>query len=66
VHVLSTLLSSMYTEGFGLPCSCKESDRFTGIPAEMLLFQIFIPFPVEHCRPRATKSVPFHMFSTVG
>jgi E3 ubiquitin-protein ligase MARCH6 len=65
--MLSTLLSSMYTEGFGLPYSSRVSDRFTEIPAEMLFFEIFIPFLVEHCRPRATmKSVPFHRFSTVG
>jgi E3 ubiquitin-protein ligase MARCH6 len=65
--VLSTILSSMYTEGFGLPCSCRVTDRFTEIPAEMLFFEIFIPFLMEHYRPCATmKSVPFHRFSTVG
>jgi hypothetical protein len=65
--VLSTLLSSMYTEGFGLHCSCRVSDRFSEISAEMLFIQIFIPFPLEYYRQSATmKSVPFHRFSTVG
>lgn len=47
--------------------SCRVSDPFTEIPADMLLFHICIPFAVEHFRPRATiKTVLFHWFSTVG
>lgn len=47
--------------------NCSVSDPFTEIPADMLLFQICIPFAVEHFKLRATiKSVLRYWFTGVG
>lgn len=43
------------------------SDPFTEIPADMLLFQICIPFAIEHFKPRTTiKAVLRNWFAVVG
>lgn len=48
-------------------CICRVSDPFTEIPADMLLFQICIPFAVGHFKPRATvKAILRQWFSVVG
>ncbi|XP_039127219.1 probable E3 ubiquitin ligase SUD1 [Dioscorea cayenensis subsp. rotundata] len=49
------------------PLDITVSDPFTEIPADMLLFQICIPFAIEHFKPRATvKAVLRHWFMAVG
>ncbi|KAD2394342.1 hypothetical protein E3N88_41319 [Mikania micrantha] len=49
------------------PVDISLSDPFTEIPANMLLFQICIPFAVEHFKLRATiKSLLYYWFSSVG
>lgn len=46
---------------------CRVSDPFTEIPANMLLFQICIPFAVEHFKLKATiKSLLHYWFTAVG
>lgn len=46
---------------------CSVSDPFTEIPADMLLFQICIPFIIEHFRLRTTiKSLLRCWFTAVG
>lgn len=46
---------------------CRVSDPFTEIPANMLLFQICIPFAIEHFKLRATiKSLLHYWFTAVG
>lgn len=43
------------------------SDPFTEIPADMLLFQICIPFAIEHFKLRSTvKSLLRYWFTAVG
>lgn len=51
-----------------LPLSnCRIFDPFTEIPVDVLLFQICIPFAIEHFKPRATiKSLLHHWFAAVG
>ncbi|KAG5254177.1 E3 ubiquitin ligase [Salix suchowensis] len=49
------------------PLDISVSDPFTEIPADMLLFQICIPFAIEHFRLRATiKSLLHCWFTAVG
>ncbi|KAI3509502.1 hypothetical protein L1887_24831 [Cichorium endivia] len=49
------------------PLDISVSDPFTEIPADMLLFQICIPFAVEHFKLRATiKSILHYWFTGVG
>ncbi|KAK1300989.1 hypothetical protein QJS10_CPB13g00368 [Acorus calamus] len=49
------------------PLDISVSDPFTEIPADMLLFQICIPFAIEHFKPRATiKAVLHQWFQAVG
>lgn len=49
------------------PLDISVSDPFTEIPADMLLFQICIPFAIEHFKPRTTiKAVLRHWFTAVG
>ncbi|KAK9060353.1 hypothetical protein SSX86_021057 [Deinandra increscens subsp. villosa] len=49
------------------PVDISISDPFTEIPANMLLFQICIPFAVEHFKLRATiKSLLHYWFAAVG
>lgn len=46
---------------------CRVSDPFTEIPADMLLFQICIPFAIEHFKLRTTiKSLLHYWFTAVG
>lgn len=46
---------------------CSIFDPFTEIPADVLLFQICIPFAIEHFRPRATiKALLRRWFTAVG
>lgn len=46
---------------------CRVSDPFTEIPADMLLFQICIPFAIEHFKLRTTiKSFLRYWFTAVG
>lgn len=46
---------------------CRVSDPFTEIPADMLLFQICIPFAIEHFKLRSTiKSLLHYWFTAVG
>lgn len=48
-------------------CLCSVSDPFTEIPADMLLFQICIPFAIEHFKLRTTiKSLLRYWFTAVG
>ena len=43
------------------------SDPFTEIPADMVLFQICIPFAIEHFKLRATiKSLLRYWFTAIG
>lgn len=53
---------------FGCLCFyCRVSDPFTEIPADMLLFQICIPFAIEHFKLRTTiKSLLRYWFTVVG
>ena len=45
----------------------RVSDPFTEIPADMLLFQICIPFAIEHFKLRTTiKSLLRYWFTAVG
>jgi E3 ubiquitin-protein ligase MARCH6 len=45
----------------------RVSDPFTEIPADMLLFQICIPFAIEHFKWRTTiKSLLHYWFTAVG
>ena len=47
--------------------NCRIFDPFTEIPVDVLLFQICIPFAIEHFKPRATiKSLLHHWFAAVG
>nr|GEY25083.1 probable E3 ubiquitin ligase SUD1 isoform X2 [Tanacetum cinerariifolium] len=49
------------------PLDISVSDPFTEIPANMLLFQICIPFAIEHFKLRATiKSLLRYWFTAVG
>ncbi|CAA6672572.1 unnamed protein product [Spirodela intermedia] len=49
------------------PLDITVSDPFTEIPADMLLFQICIPFAIEHFKPRATiKALLHHWFTAAG
>ncbi|KAJ6777212.1 ZINC FINGER RING-CH-TYPE ZINC FINGER RING/FYVE/PHD-TYPE-RELATED [Salix koriyanagi] len=49
------------------PLDISVSDPFTEIPADMLLFQICIPFAIEHFQLRATiKSLLHCWFTAVG
>ncbi|XXG63804.1 hypothetical protein AAC387_Pa05g1907 [Persea americana] len=49
------------------PLDISVSDPFTEIPADMLLFQICIPFAIEHFKPRTTiKAVLRNWFAVVG
>ncbi|CAA0807511.1 Probable E3 ubiquitin ligase SUD1 [Striga hermonthica] len=49
------------------PLDISVSDPFTEIPADMLLFQICIPFAVEHFKLRHTlKSLLRYWFTAVG
>nr|XP_043624810.1 probable E3 ubiquitin ligase SUD1 [Erigeron canadensis] len=49
------------------PLDISVSDPFTEIPANMLLFQICIPFAIEHFKLRTTiKSLLHHWFAAVG
>ncbi|KAK9286304.1 hypothetical protein L1049_014694 [Liquidambar formosana] len=49
------------------PLDITVSDPFTEIPADMLLFQICIPFAIEHFKLRTTiKSLLRYWFSAVG
>lgn len=46
---------------------CRVSDPFTEIPTDVLLFQICIPFAIEHFKLRTTiKSLLRHWFAAVG
>ncbi|KAJ9551797.1 hypothetical protein OSB04_015842 [Centaurea solstitialis] len=52
---------------FVFPLDISVSDPFTEIPANMLLFQICIPFAIEHFKLRATiKSLLRYWFAAVG
>lgn len=47
--------------------NCSIFDPFTEIPADVLLFQICIPFAIEHFKPRETiKALLRYWFSVVG
>ncbi|XP_076928553.1 putative E3 ubiquitin ligase SUD1 [Bidens hawaiensis] len=49
------------------PLDITVSDPFTEIPANMLLFQIFIPFAIEHFKLKSTiKSVLRYWFTAAG
>lgn len=49
------------------PLDISVSDPFTEIPADMLLFQICIPFAIEHFKLRSTvKSLLRYWFTAVG
>ncbi|KAL6964026.1 putative E3 ubiquitin ligase sud1 [Sarracenia purpurea var. burkii] len=49
------------------PLDISVSDPFTEIPADMLLFQICIPFAIEHFKLRTTiKSLLRYWFTGVG
>ncbi|AQK81892.1 putative E3 ubiquitin ligase SUD1 [Zea mays] len=49
------------------PLDITIFDPFTEIPVDVLLFQICIPFAIEHFKPRATiKALLHHWFSVVG
>lgn len=49
------------------PLDISVSDPFTEIPADMLLFQICIPFAIEHFKLRTTiKSLLHYWFTAVG
>ncbi|XP_042485627.1 probable E3 ubiquitin ligase SUD1 [Macadamia integrifolia] len=49
------------------PLDISVSDPFTEIPADMLLFQICIPFAIEHFKLRATiKELLHQWFAAVG
>ncbi|KAL8541428.1 hypothetical protein ACS0TY_002626 [Phlomoides rotata] len=49
------------------PLDISVSDPFTEIPADMLLFQICIPFAIEHFKLRHTlKSLLRYWFTAVG
>lgn len=48
-------------------CHCSVSDPFTEIPADMLLFQICIPYAIKHFKLRVTiKSILRYWFTVVG
>lgn len=58
---------AMYLTPSVFPLDISVSDPFTEIPADMLLFQIFTPFAIEHFKPRATiKKLLFHWLKMVG
>ncbi|KAF1875002.1 hypothetical protein Lal_00007618 [Lupinus albus] len=49
------------------PLDISVSDPFTEIPADMLLFQICIPFAIEHFKLRTTiKSLLRYWFTAIG
>ncbi|XP_019243432.1 PREDICTED: probable E3 ubiquitin ligase SUD1 isoform X2 [Nicotiana attenuata] len=49
------------------PLDISVSDPFTEIPADMLLFQICIPFAIEHFKLRTTmKSLLCYWFTAIG
>ena len=46
---------------------CRVSDPFTEIPADMLVFQICVPFAIQHFKSRTTiKSLLRYWFTGVG
>ncbi|KAF5954676.1 hypothetical protein HYC85_007532 [Camellia sinensis] len=47
------------------PLDISVSDPFTEIPADMLIFQICIPFALEHFKLRATIKFGLHYWFTV-
>ncbi|KAF5814057.1 putative transcription factor C2H2 family [Helianthus annuus] len=58
---------AMRTAPSVFPLDISVSDPFTEIPANMLLFQICIPFAIEHFKLKATiKSVLRYWFTAVG
>ncbi|KAF5789975.1 putative transcription factor C2H2 family [Helianthus annuus] len=58
---------AMRTAPSVFPLDISVSDPFTEIPANMLLFQICIPFAIEHFKLRATiKSLLRYWFTAVG
>ncbi|KAL5200719.1 hypothetical protein ABZP36_021922 [Zizania latifolia] len=49
------------------PLDITIFDPFTEIPVDVLLFQICIPFAIEHFKPRATiKTLLHHWYAAVG
>ncbi|KAF7144183.1 hypothetical protein RHSIM_Rhsim05G0086900 [Rhododendron simsii] len=49
------------------PLDVSVSDPFTEIPADMLLFQICIPYAIKHFKSRVTiKSILLYWFTVVG
>jgi len=47
--------------------NCRIFDPFTEIPADVLLFQICIPFAIEHFKPRVMiKALLRQWFTAVG
>ncbi|KAG6483011.1 probable E3 ubiquitin ligase SUD1 [Zingiber officinale] len=61
VKLSMRLLPSMF------PLDITISDPFTEIPTDVLLFQICIPFAIEHFKLRTTiKSLLHHWFTAVG
>ncbi|GBG74019.1 hypothetical protein CBR_g17730 [Chara braunii] len=49
------------------PLNLKFSDPFIELPADMLLFHIFVPFTIEHFQPRlVVKKLMAHWFLVVG
>ncbi|VAI81210.1 unnamed protein product [Triticum turgidum subsp. durum] len=49
------------------PLDITIFDPFTEIPVDVLLFQICIPFAIEHFKPRATiKALLHHWFAVIG
>ncbi|KAK1269194.1 hypothetical protein QJS04_geneDACA006384 [Acorus gramineus] len=49
------------------PLDISVSDPFTEIPMDILLFQIWLPFAIEHFKPRATiKAILRQWFQAVG
>ncbi|KAL4280077.1 hypothetical protein GQ457_03G003130 [Hibiscus cannabinus] len=67
-HARRVLLSvAVYGSLIVMLVFCQVSDPFTEIPADMLLFQICIPFAVEHFKLRTTiKSFLRYWFTAVG
>ncbi|KAF9623070.1 hypothetical protein IFM89_036206 [Coptis chinensis] len=47
------------------PLDISVSDPFTEIPADMLLFQICVPFAIEHFKLRATIKAFLHQWFTI-
>ncbi|CAK8577471.1 unnamed protein product [Lathyrus sativus] len=58
---------SMRMAPYIFPLEISLSDPFTEIPANMLLFQICIPFAIEHFKLRTTvKSLLRYWFTAIG